>query len=101
MVLRLVVLATAQFLDFGTFVPMVAIHGPAAEANPIVAHLFVDFGLPVLALAKVALVAVVAGAVVSLSAVRGRERHLAGVVLWAGITAGIVGGWSNALVLVA
>jgi hypothetical protein len=100
MVLRIIVLAAAQFLDFGTFVPMVSLYGPAAEANPIVAYLFVDFGLPVLALAKVALVAVVVAAVVSLSAVPGRQRHLGAFVLWSGIIAGIVGGWSNALVLI-
>ena len=99
--LHLVTLATVQFFDFGTFVTMVARYGPAAEANPLVATLFVSYGLPVLLVAKVAVVVLAAAVVVVLAgSVGGRGRGLLrGFVLATGVAAGMLGGVSNAVTL--
>jgi hypothetical protein len=96
MVLRLVTLAVAQLLDFGTFVRMVRWQGAGAESNPLVSLMFVDYGLPLVAVAKIALVVLVSAIVAILAAHPGRQRVLAGAVLWAGIVAGLLGGASNA-----
>lgn len=93
---------TAQFFDFGTFVRMIGRHGPAAEANPIVAGLLDDYGVPLLFVAKV-IVAVLVVAVVLIITDKHAERprpRLAAAVLTAGIVAGLVGGLSNALTLI-
>ena len=44
--LRLATLALAQAIDLATFSMMVARHGAAAEANPLVNDLFVTLGMP-------------------------------------------------------
>ena len=49
----------AQMLDLGTFVRMIAIHGPLAEGNPLVAHLLDELGVPFLAVAKIAVLSLV------------------------------------------
>src|SRR4051794_20080159 len=61
--LRIATLALAQALDLATFAVMVARHGPLAEANPVVADLYGEMGMPAVALAKFALVLLVAGLV--------------------------------------
>ena len=71
--IRLLTLAVAQLLDFGTFVPMVRWDGSRAEANPFVAAMLVDYGLPLVAVAKIALVVIVSAVVVILD----REHALA------------------------
>ena len=103
MVLALLTITVAQMLDLGTFVRMVGERGSAAEANPIVAQLLVGMGLPFVAVAKVAALSVVVAVVVVLA---GRpdapgHRRLAAVVVAAAVLAGLVGGWTNALVLTA
>ena len=64
---RLAALLAAQLFDFGTFTLMVSKHGIVAELNPIVAQGFATFGLPVLVLAKIALVVLLASIVVLLA----------------------------------
>jgi hypothetical protein len=102
MITGVTTLITAQLFDFGTFVRMVERHGAAAEANPLVGALFLDFGLPMLLVSKIVLVAFEVS-VVAVLAHQGRSgagRVLAGAVLGTGIVAGLVGGLSNALTLV-
>jgi hypothetical protein len=101
MSLVLLVLTSAQMLDLGTFVVMVRLHGPTAEANPLVGHLLIALGLPFVAVAKVALLSLV---VAILAILIGREeapihRRLVGVIVVVGIIAGLVGGWTNAGVI--
>jgi uncharacterized protein DUF5658 len=88
--------ALAQVLDLGTFVAMVQRHGLGAEANPIVAGLVGDYGLPMAAIVKVALLAFVIALAVVLER-RGRrfEGILAIIVIGATIAAGLLGGATN------
>ena len=99
--LRLITMGVAQFFDLGTFVTMVRAHGVAAEVNPIVAALASDYGIPTVALVKFALVILVASTTLIL-ATRIRTpmaTRLAVVVVFTGIFAGLVGGWSNAVAI--
>jgi hypothetical protein len=88
----------AQLLDLGTFVRMVHLHGPGAEANPLIAHLLLGEGLPFVAVAKLAGLALVVASIVVLAGRPDRPRfpRLAAVVAAAAILAGLVGGWTNA-----
>src|SRR5688500_9022145 len=65
---RLAALFAAQFFDLGTFSLMVGRHGVAAEANPIVAQGFADWGMVLVVVAKLALVLLVGSIVVLLAA---------------------------------
>jgi hypothetical protein len=98
--LRLAALFAAQLFDYGTFTLMVDRHGITAETNPIVAHGFASFGLPMVAIAKLALVVLV-GAVIVLLGRGGRGRaatpRLAGLVAVLAVAAGLVGGLSNVI----
>ena len=87
----------AQLLDLGTFVRMVWLHGPSAEANPLVAHLLLGQGLPFVAVAKVAGLALIVASIVVLAGRPDRPRfpRLAAFVAVAAILAGLVGGWTN------
>jgi hypothetical protein len=92
---------TAQLFDFGTFTVMVARHGAMAEMNPLVAHGFADYGLPLLAFAKAALVLLLASIVVILGRpAQGRRSaaRLATTVALLAVAAGLIGGFSNVLV---
>ena len=102
MITGVTTLITAQLFDFGTFVRMVERHGAAAEANPLVGALFLDFGLPMLLVSKIVLVAFEVAVVAVLAHQRsaGAHRVMAGTVLGIGIVAGLIGGFSNALTLV-
>lgn len=93
-------MAVAQFFDFGTFVVMVRQHGAGAEANPLVASILDDFGIPGAALAKAALVLLVAS--VALLLARRPDRHrdrISALLIFVAIGAGVVGGWTNALTI--
>jgi hypothetical protein len=97
LVAAVVTLAAAQLLDLVTFVQMVNRVGPYAEANPLVAFLFGTYGLPLIAVAKIALVALLTSIVATLSA-RPAVRlavPVVVVVLVLGIGAGLVGGVTN------
>jgi hypothetical protein len=93
-------MSAAQLLDLATFVTMVRAVGPAAEANPLVVLLFGAYGFPIVAIAKVVLLAVTAAIVVLLLGARPRPR-IAAAVLTVGIVVGLVGGISNSVVLAA
>ncbi len=96
--LRLATLVLAQSLDLATFGVMVARHGPDAEANPIVIDLFDSFGISAVVMAKVCLVLLV-GALCVAAAARDRRgvwSLIGGLPLALAITAGLVGGITNA-----
>jgi hypothetical protein len=101
MVLAVITLTVAQLFDLGTFVRMVALHGAAAEANPLVRYLLVDYGLPTLAVAKVAALSLVVAVVVLLAGRTAQTEHrrIVGGLLVVAILAGLIGGWSNATVM--
>lgn len=96
--LRLATLSLAQAFDLATFSVMVARHGATAEANPIVSDLFDSFGMPALIIAKLALVLLVG--TLSVAALsqgrRGVWSVIGGLPLALAITAGLIGGITNA-----
>jgi hypothetical protein len=91
-------MSAAQLLDLATFVAMVRAVGPESELNPLVAFLFGAYGFPMVAVAKVLLVAV-ATAIVAVLLRAGARQRLAAAVITAGIVVGILGGISNSAVL--
>jgi hypothetical protein len=95
--LRLVTLFVAQSFDLATFSAMVARHGVAAEANPLVGGLFLTLGMPAVAMAKLLLVVLVAALAVAGWARGGRGTWaLVGIVPVAiAIAAGLLGGITN------
>jgi hypothetical protein len=96
--LRLATLLLAQAFDLATFSVMVARHGPAAEANPIVTDLFVAYGMPAVIFAKAVLVLLV-GALTAAAWARGRRgvwSVVGGMPLALGIAVGLIGGITNA-----
>lgn len=93
-------MTASQVVDLATFVTMVARRGPGAEANPIVAALLSEYGLPMTAIAKGALLAAVVAIAVVLSARAARaDQRIAGVVVAVAILAGLLGGATNALAM--
>jgi hypothetical protein len=99
--LRFMTLAIAQAFDFATFTVMVRSHGVMAEANPLVQSMFVSLGTPAVALAKAALVALIV-ALGIMAAVRGGKglwSVIGGMPLALGIAGGIIGGITNAAVI--
>jgi hypothetical protein len=98
--LPLVTAVVAQFFDLGTFLEMVRTAGPRAEANPLVQALFLDYGTPAVALAKAALLLFIISLAVSSARRSRRVQIVAGVLpVAAAILAGIIGGVSNAKVI--
>jgi hypothetical protein len=98
--LRLAALLAAQMFDYGTFTLMVERHGIRAELNPIVAHGFATFGLPIIALAKLALVVLIGSIIVILAHDKTASRRTRGVATFVAMMAvvgGLVGGISNVL----
>jgi hypothetical protein len=100
MPLALLTMTIAQLFDLGTFVRMVQGHGSGAEANPLVHELLVGFGLPFVAVAKIAALSLVVAIVVVLAGrtATGHARLVALVVALA-IVGGLLGGLSNARVI--
>jgi hypothetical protein len=101
MVLAVITATVAQMLDLGTFVRMIAVHGSLAEGNPLVAHLLDEFGVPYLAVAKIAVLSLVIAIVVVLWGRDGQRRNprLAATIIGFAIVAGVIGGLTNATVL--
>ena len=100
-VLRLLTLALAQGLDLVTFLVMIDRHGLAAEANPFVTDLFATHGLQAVIVAKFALIVAI-GALSVAAFANGRVgawRMIGGLPLALAITAGLVGGITNAAVI--
>jgi hypothetical protein len=99
--LRFVTLFAAQMFDFATFNAMVGSNGVAAEANPLVQGLFLNLGTPAVVIAKVLLISLIMALGVA-AAVRGGEGRWAavgGMPLAIGIAAGLIGGITNAAVI--
>lgn len=94
---RLAALFAAQFFDLGTFTLMVDRYGVAAEANPIIAQGFANWGLVLVVVAKIALFVLVGSIVVLLAEHPTRRSSLgiAAVVTVAAVVAGFTGGVSN------
>jgi hypothetical protein len=99
--LRLATLALAQAIDLATFSMMVARHGAAAEANPLVSDLFVTLGMPAVIIAKAALVLLIGALCLAAGARGGRGvwALVGGVPLALAIAAGLIGGITNTAVL--
>jgi hypothetical protein len=98
--LRIAALVAAQMFDYGTFTVMVERHGIQAELNPIVANGFAAFGLPIVALSKLALVVLIGSIIVILAHDRGASRgtmRIASAVTILAVVAGLFGGISNIL----
>lgn len=89
-------MSAAQLLDLVTFMNMVNAVGPLAEANPLVATLFGAYGFPMVAIAKVVLLALTTGVAAVLLRPPRHSRLLATVFAVA-IVVGLVGGVSNAI----
>jgi hypothetical protein len=95
---RLATILAAQLFDFGTFTMMIARHGIAGEANPIVAQGFVAFGLPIVVIGKIALIVLCGSLQIVLLHGIGTGRttwRLATLVALLAVAAGLTGGISN------
>jgi hypothetical protein len=90
----------AQLLDLGTFLRMVGVHGIGVEGNPIVGHLLSEYGLQFAVVAKVAVLALVVAVAVFLAERPARVAgRLAALVAGVAVIAGLIGGLSNAAVI--
>lgn len=98
LVAAVLTMSAAQLFDLATFGTMVHRLGLGAEANPLVGLLFGLYGYPLVAIAKVVLLAMVTavGAILLRSA---KTTHIAAAVLAFGIIIGLVGGISNAIAI--
>ncbi len=98
MLLRVVTLVLAQSFDLATFAVMVGRRGLGAEANPLVANLFSAMGMPAVGFIKVALVTLVAalGVAAMTRGGGGRWALIGGLPFALAITAGLIGGITNA-----
>jgi hypothetical protein len=92
----LLAVGIAQAGDLLTFMRMIALRGPAAEANPIVVHILLNVGLPALVLLKVGLVAMVA---VTFVLVVKRHQRVAAFVATLATVVGLIGAASNILAI--
>ena len=90
-------MSAAQLLDLMTFDAMVRQLGPRSELNPLVGVLYAAYGFPLVAIAKVLLLAWVT-AITAILIKRPKPR-LAGTVIATGIVVGIIGGLSNSVAL--
>jgi hypothetical protein len=99
--LRFMTLAIAQAFDFATFFVMVRLYGVAAEANPLVQRMFLALGTPAIALSKIALVTLIVALAIAAAARGGKGRWsvVGGLPLALGITVGLIGGITNAAVI--
>jgi hypothetical protein len=99
---RLAAIVAAQLFDFATFMIMVKLHGIGAELNPLVQNGFEMGGFRGLFLFKLALIVLVSSIIVIL----GRDApprtigaRLAAAVTVMAVTAGVFGGFSNAITM--
>lgn len=98
LVAAVLTMSVAQLLDLATFDLMIRRVGLQAEANPLITALFGAYGLPIVAIAKIALLAFVVGVVAVLSRAPApplMARVLIVVIVAAAIAAGVVGGATN------
>jgi len=96
--LALTTLVVSQALDLATFQWMIREHGLHAELNPIAQDLFESFGMVAVAGTKVALIVLVGSLFAAgWSRRQGYIRDLAGgLPIALAITAGLIGGITNA-----
>jgi hypothetical protein len=96
---RVAAVLAAQLFDFATFTIMVGRHGIGTELNPLVAHGFAGFGMPMVVVMKVALVVLLGATIVVLG--RGRSdswsRAWAATIAIVAVVAGLIGGISNTI----
>jgi hypothetical protein len=90
----LLAIGTAHLADLTTFLPMIAVGGFAAEANPIVATVGESFGVGALVALKLVLIPFVAVIFMALARIRAR---LAASVLTVATLTGLAGAFSNVL----
>jgi len=98
LVAAVLTMSAAQLFDLATFVTMVHRLGPGAEVNPLVGLLFGLYGYPLVAIAKVVLLAGVSAT----GAILIKRRATAGLavaVLAIGIVIGLAGGISNTIAI--
>jgi hypothetical protein len=98
LVAAVLTLSAAQLFDLATFGTMVHRLGPGSELNPLVSLLFGIGGYPLVAIAKVALLAVVT-AIGAILLKRASTAKLAAAVLAIGILIGLAGGISNTIAI--
>ena len=98
LVAAVLTMSAAQLFDLATFGTMVHRVGPGAEANPLVGLLFGLYGYPLVAIAKVVLLAMVTAVGAILLRSR-RTTQMAAAVLAIGILIGLVGGISNTIAI--
>jgi hypothetical protein len=91
-------MSAAQLFDLATFFTMVHRLGPASEVNPLVGLLFSAYGFPLVAVAKVAVLALVT-AIGTILMERRATARLGVLVLAAGILIGLLGGLSNSIAI--
>jgi hypothetical protein len=91
-----IAVATAQGSDLVTFLQMMVVHGPAAEANPIVGHAVATLGIPFVVVAKIGLILFV---VATFAIVSRRYQRVAALVATLATVAGIIGAYSNILAM--
>jgi hypothetical protein len=91
-----VAVVTAQAGDLVTFLRMIVAEGIQAEANPLVAHGVSTVGLPMIILAKVALMVLVVTCFAVLSRA---HRRTAAVVATTAVVAGILGTFTNVMAI--
>jgi hypothetical protein len=92
----LLAVGIAQAGDLLTFVGMVALRGPGAEANPIVAHLLENLGLPALVFLKIGLMGLVA---ITFAMAARNHQFVAAFVATLATVVGVVGAASNLIAL--
>jgi hypothetical protein len=100
--LAVLVVTVAQLLDLGTFAAMIDVHGVDSEANPLVVGMLTAHGLPFAAVAKLAGLSLIVAIVVVLAERTDRPGYprLARTIAGIAVLAGLIGGLTNALVLV-
>ena len=98
LVAAVLTMSAAQLFDLATFVTMVHRLGPAAEVNPLVGVLFALYGYPLVAIAKVVLLAGVS-AIGAILVKRQGTARLAAAVLAIGILIGLASGISNTMAI--
>ena len=91
-----VAVGLAQAADLLTFIRLMAVHGAAAELNPLVAHGFGTLGLLPLIASKAALIVLIAAV---FAVVSRRRARLSTVIASAGMVAGLMGAYSNIVAL--
>jgi hypothetical protein len=96
MITVLIAISAAQLADLVTFLRLMMVHGPKAEANPLVSTGVDGLGAAPLIVAKLALVVLVAA---TFAIMTRRGSRAASLVVTAATVAGLIGAYSNVLAL--